>query len=166
MDPTTSATIEKINAQIANLEEQIASAKKTINGLCVMEGEAPLYPDVDARRNTGAAFRGDQFFGKPMATAAKMILEHRASRNLGAISLAELYDVMKAGGFSFGNSDPKIARRNLSITLSKNPAFMRVPANNHIGLAEWYPNVKKKKDGNGTEDDGEPSAKSKKRKEA
>ena len=169
MDSTTSATIDKINAQIANLEEQIASAKKTINGLCVMEGEPPLYPDVEARRSSaGAAFRGDQFFGKPVATAVKEILEQRGARNLGAISLNELFEVMKSGGFEFDNNNDPIAKRNLAITLAKNPAFTKVPSNGFIGLSQWYPNVKKKKDAknNGTEPDEVLSAKPSKRKEA
>ena len=146
MDSTTQATIEKIQAQISALEAQANKKKEMVNQLCELEGEPILYADVGHDSATAQiAFRSDQFFGRPLATAVREILEQRALRNLGAISLGELYDVMKAGGHDFENSNPKIARRNLSIALSKNPSFMRVTANNHIGLAEWYPNAKKRK---------------------
>jgi len=121
MDSTTQATIEKIRAQIGGLEEQILKHKQMVNALCVLENEPQ------------------------MATAVKEILEQRGARNLGALSLDDLFDTMKAGGFQFDNNNEQIAKRNLAITLSKNPAFMRVPSNNNIGLAEWYPNVKKKR---------------------
>lgn len=147
MDPAIENAIDKIHAQIGVLEEQIVKKKEAINTLCETEDAPLLYPDVQKEKSAGApmAFRSDQFFGRPLATAVREILEQRAMRNLGAVSLNELYDVMKAGGFDFENSDEKIARRNLSIALSKNPSFMRVTANNHIGLTEWYPNAKKRK---------------------
>jgi hypothetical protein len=81
-----------------------------------------------------------------LTNAAREILEQRATRNLGAISLDELFNTMKAGGFAFDNNNEQIAKRNLAITLAKNPGFTRVPANGFIGLTQWYPNVKKKKD--------------------
>src|SRR5439155_5537146 len=126
------------------------------NIFCEIEGEAPMYADVGAdRAKPLAAFRSDQFFGRPMATAAREILEQRGVRNFGAISLDELYDTMKAGGFDFENKNDQIAKRNLAITLAKNPAFTRVPANGFIGLTQWYPNVKKKKDAKNQENGAE-----------
>ena len=147
MDSTTQATIEKIRAQIGGLEEQILKHKQMVNALCVLENEPQMYPAEELQTNSSGntGFRSDQFFGKPMATAVKEILEQRGARNLGALSLDDLFDTMKAGGFQFDNNNEQIAKRNLAITLSKNPAFMRVPSNNNIGLAEWYPNVKKKR---------------------
>src|SRR6266478_5040334 len=105
MDTAIQNAIDKIHAQIGVLEEQIIKKKEAINTLCEMEDEEPLYPDVgEVSKGTPLAFRPDQFFGKPMATAVKEILEQRWSRNLGAISLNELFDVMKSGGFDFDNS--------------------------------------------------------------
>jgi hypothetical protein len=49
------------------------------------------------KRDYEATFRSDQFFGRPMATAAREILEQRGARNLGAISLDELFETMKGG---------------------------------------------------------------------
>ena len=147
MDSTTASTIDKIQAQIDILEEQIDKKKETINTLCELEGEPVRYPDVgEDRAKPLTAFRSDQFFGRPMATAAREILEQRGARNLGAISLDELFDTMKAGGFAFDNKNDQIAKRNLAITLSKNTAFTRVPANGFIGLTEWYPNARRKRE--------------------
>jgi len=50
---------------------------------------------------------------------------------------------MKAGGFVFENKNEPIAKRNLAITLSMNPSFERIPSG-HIGLAKWYPDIKRK----------------------
>ena len=147
MDSTTSATIEKIHAQIGVLEEQIDKKKEAINMLCELEGEPIMYPDVGSDRGKAlATFRSDQFCDHTVATAAREILEQRGTRSLGAISLDELFDTMKTGGFAFDNSNEQIAKRNLAITLAKNPNFMRVPTSGHIGLAVWYPNAKRKKD--------------------
>jgi hypothetical protein len=156
MDSTTASTIEKIQAQIDILEDQIHKKKEAINILYELEGEPIRYPDVgEDRAKPLAAFRSDQFFGRPMATAAREILEQRGARNLGAISLDELYDAMKAGGYDFENKNDQIAKRNLAITLAKNPAFTRVPANGFIGLTQWYPNMKKKKDAKNQENGAE-----------
>src|SRR6266480_2356748 len=112
MEIATKSAIEKIQAQIEALEGQIETKKKAINIFCEIEGEPPLYADVEAgRAKPLAAFRSDQFFGRPMATAAREILEQRGARNFGAISLDELYDPMKAGGFDFENKNDPIAKR-------------------------------------------------------
>src|ERR1700731_3536561 len=103
MDPATATTIEKIQNQIVVLEEEIFNHKSMINTLCALEKEPPMFPELQRGKTTSAplSFRSDQFFGKPLATAVKDILEQRAARSLGAISLDELFDTMKAGGFEF-----------------------------------------------------------------
>lgn len=146
MDAAIQNTIDKIHTQIGVLEEQIDKKKEAINMLCELEGDPILYPDVGSDQSRAPlAFRSDQFFGRPMATVAREILEQRGTRNLGAISLDELFDTMKSGGFAFDNNNEQIAKRNLAITLAKNPNFMRVPTSGHIGLAVWYPNAKRSK---------------------
>ncbi len=150
MDTTTQATIEKITAQISVLEEDVRRHKALVNTLCLLDGDPPIYPDAElASTSVPVKFRSDHFFGRPMATAAREILEQRFARNLGAISLNELFETMQAGGFEFDNNNDQIAKRNLAITLSKNPAFTKVPSSGDIGLTEWYPNAKKKKDKTG-----------------
>jgi len=88
--------------------------------------------------------RPDQFFGRPLATVVREILGVRSQRQLGAIALDELFATMLSGGFDFEGKDDITKKRTLAITVAKNPAFVRVPSSGHIGLAEWYPNAKKK----------------------
>src|SRR5215211_4724578 len=113
MEATTQKTIEKVKAQIDALEEEVVKKKEMVNSLCEMEGEPPLFPNVARNSSTSAiTFRADQFYGRPVATSVKEILEQRHGRNLGAISLDELFKTMKEGGFVFENKDEKIAKRN------------------------------------------------------
>jgi hypothetical protein len=114
-----------------------------------MEDEEPLYPDTTPVRHqssSSVAFRSDQFFGKSASAVVKEILVQRGARNLGAISLGELFKTMQAGGFVFANPKEQIAKRNLAISLAANRDFTRVPHTGHVGLTEWYRNVR-----NGTE---------------
>src|SRR6266436_3567472 len=103
------------------------------------------------------AVRSDQFFGRPMATVVREILERRTQK-LGAIPLNDLFELMKAGGFQFENKDEAIAKRSVTITIGKNPAFVRVPNSGHIGLAECYPGAKEKRPKNGDTSKDEPSS--------
>jgi hypothetical protein len=146
MEDHTRSIIEKLKVQIDALEEELVKKKQTVNSLCELEKQPPLYPDAERKSSSvTASFRSDQFFGKPVATSVKEILEQRAALNLGAISLDDLYATMKAGGFEFENKNEPIAKRNLAITLSMNPSFKRTPQG-HIGMREWYPGLKDKED--------------------
>jgi hypothetical protein len=157
MNAAIQNAIDKIHAQIDILEDKIVRKKEAINTLCETEDEPLLYPDIVRGILTAhISFRSDQFFGKPVATSVKEILEQRGTR-LGAISLDELFNTMKAGGFVFENKKDQIAKRNLAITLSMNPSFTRVPSNGHIGLTKWYGNLRKKKDKERENGSAEPS---------
>jgi hypothetical protein len=147
MDEALQKAIELIESQLKPIEEQANAKKRLINQLCEAGGEEPRYPNAEP---VGAAsfstkIRGDQFFGHPLATSVKWILERRKASGKSSIALVELCDILELGGYDFDNKDKVVARRNVAITLSKNPAFMKVPANGEIGLAEWYPNAKKAK---------------------
>jgi alanyl-tRNA synthetase len=160
MDESTQKMIDKVQDQILKLEDQITTKKKLVNQLCEVDGEAPLYPDTDSASSViSATIRPDHFFGRPLATVVKEILEARKTRNQGAISLNDLFEILKSGGFQFDTKDEIGAKRGVAITIAKNPAFMKVPNNGYIGLAEWYPNVKKKPAAQtiADDDDGDPS---------
>lgn len=153
MDESTKATIGKYQAKLAALDEQSRKIKTAINGLCELEGEPPMYSDADLDGESAVALtiiRPDQFFGRPLATVVREILAARAQRNMGAISLDDLYTTMSQGGFAFEGKDEALKKRTLAITLGKNPAFARVPNTGHVGLSEWYPNAKRKPSQNGT----------------
>lgn len=159
MDTSTQSTISKIQTQIAALHDQIVLKKKLVNQLCELEEQPLIYSITelaDSQTASNAAFRPDQFYGRPLATAVREILERRFAAHLGAIALNELFETLKKGGYAFDNSNDQIAKRNTAITLAKNPAFAKVPHNGHIGLAEWYPNAKKpKKDKHDSEPEGD-----------
>jgi hypothetical protein len=145
MDPAFISAIDALEAQKKPLLEELASKNKLINGLCRAAGEPEKYPDSETfGSETTSQFRADHFFGQPLATSTRLILERRKAMGLGAIPLIELCEILKSGGYAFDNSNEAIARRNVAITLGKNPAFMKVPGSGNVGLAEWYPNAKRK----------------------
>ena len=62
----------------------------------------------------------------------------------------DLYAIMTQGGFALEGKDEVAKKRTLAITIGKNATFARVPNTGHVGLAEWYPNAKRKSSQNGT----------------
>jgi hypothetical protein len=148
MDDSTKVTVDKFRAKLAGLEAQCKKIKVAINGIYELEGETIPYPEVDSEAENAASpqtIRPDQFFGRPLATVVREILNSRSERQLGAISLEDLFAVMLQGGFQFEGKDEATKRRALAITVGKNPAFVRLPNSGHIGLADWYPSAKRGK---------------------
>src|SRR5690242_16828271 len=80
-------TIEMVQAQISDLEQQLSEKKKIVNSLCGLAGRPPIYEEEPSRGLT--AIRSDEFYGKPLATAVREVLERRKLANLGAASVAE-----------------------------------------------------------------------------
>jgi hypothetical protein len=146
MNPAFIPAIEVVEAKVEALTADLLLQKRLVNQLYEAAGEQPKYPEeqLSVGSKAGAPILGDQFTGKPLATCVKWILERRKASGLSAIALNELYEVLKSGGYHFENKDASIARRNVAITLGKNPAFMKVPSSGDIGLAEWYPGLKRK----------------------
>jgi hypothetical protein len=159
MDEAIKAVIQKYEAQLAPILEQLAPLqdqanriKDRINGLYELEGENGPYPEATSIKSDyvprgiprGTLLsRKDQFFGKPLATVVKEILEWRAKENLGAIPLDDLYELMNQGSYGFEGKDDSTKKRILASSLGKNPAFIRLPNSGDIGLAEWYPSAKR-----------------------
>lgn len=151
--------IEEIEGVLREKEREINEMKKTVNSLCRHAGMEPRYADAEMQSsNNFGAIRPDQFYGKPLATAVREILERRKMANLGACSTREIYDVLKGGGYAFEAKDENNAIRILAISLAKNTLLFHKLPHGHFGLASWYPGVKdsKKKlsesseEGNGT----------------
>lgn len=149
MDESTKATIEKFQAKLAVLDGQARKIKMAINGLCELEDEPLMYPDADGNTAEAAVrpltIRPDQFFGRPLATVVREILTPRGQNQQGAIPLDELYALMTQGGFALEGKDDVAKKRTLAITIGKNPAFARIPSTGDVGLADWYPTVKKER---------------------
>jgi hypothetical protein len=148
-------TITVLQGEIAKLQEKIKSHKQTINHLCGVMSEPPLYQDADDEISAGAsATRSDEFYGIALATAVRTILERRKRSNLGAATVPEIFKVMKDGGFHFEAKNDANAQRSLHIALSKNTTtFHRLPNSNKYGLREWYSSIKERaKSGPSAED--------------
>lgn len=149
MDDATRTVVERYQNKIAPLEAEINKYKRLVNELFKDCNEPPPYQigDEIAATQPQGAVRPDQYYGRPIATIVKDILEARAKKNLGAISLNELFEAMKIGGYHF-EKDETNAKLSLSVTIAKNPAFAKLPTG-YIGLAQWYPEIKRKKPRNG-----------------
>jgi hypothetical protein len=136
-------TIRSLRTKIEDHEAAARKIKVTINQLLELDGKPPAYSDADLQAApTLLNIRKDQFFGKPLATCVKLILEARGAANQGGATTEELFEILKSGGYDFG-SRPGHGLRNLGITIGKNMAFQRTP-NGLWGLREWYPEAAKK----------------------
>ena len=67
----------------------------------------------------------DVFVGAPLATAVRMVLQHRERAGLRGPTLAELLETLLGGGYRFGEATREAAVATLKTNLQKNPAFLR-----------------------------------------
>ena len=134
------ALLAKLEAQ----EDTVRETKKTINNLLHHIGKTPMFPDAEEPSiRTSLVIRPDQFYGRPLATVAKEVLEMRGQ----AMSAAEIITALESGGFDFERLGWKESDRlrSFTITLAKNiAAFHRLPTG-YFGLPKWYPEAIKQK---------------------
>jgi hypothetical protein len=149
-DPVV-GTIELLQAQIREMERELVETKRTVNTLCKRIHRDPIY--LNTEPSNTVAQRSDEFYGKPLASVVRTILERRQGSGLGAASIDAIFSAMKNGGFLFENAkNDGTAKRSLSVSLSKNTVtFHRLP-NDDIGLLEWYPNAPQRTRGNGSKE--------------
>lgn len=136
--------IEALQQELAEQERKTADIKSTINRLCEMAGDTPLYADVNSGNSTQAlsSIQADTFYGKVITTAAREYLEMRRSIGQGPASPREIYEALKRGGFKFDTKSEVNAITGVRNTLRKASAiFHRLP-NNEYGLLKWYPRAK------------------------
>ncbi len=136
--------IEALQEELERQLSEVAETKRTINSLLRRMGQEPIYTD-DMEEARTSTIRADQFYGKPLATAAREYLEIR--RNRGAVDAAEILQGLQSGGFDFRTTGwkEKDYLRMLSISLAKNNVtFHRLP-NGTFGLLAWYPQATTKK---------------------
>jgi len=142
-DQAFQSVLTKFEQELQKHESEIARIKRTINDICRMAGDPPRFADseIDPSSRSGGSIRSDEYYGQPLATAVRMILERRRASAQGAATVSQLYDELVAGGYKFDTKDANNAKRGLRISLTKNPIFHRVP-NGSYGMKEWYPNAK------------------------
>lgn len=128
-------------------ESKVIKTKRLINGLCEASGMPPMYPDAELQEGGSVALsiRGDQFYGQPLATCIRQILEMRKALQQGPATVNDIYAALLQGNFQFDTKNEENAKRNLRISLSKNTAIFHKLPNGKFGLLEWYPNVKPSK---------------------
>jgi hypothetical protein len=137
-------TIQLIQSQIAELEKELSKKRLLVNELCAAIKQPPIYADTDSSTAACRALRSDEFYGQPLATAIRLVLERRRSAGLGSGTVNEIYEVLVEGGYKFDAKNEENAKRGLYSTLTKSTnTFHRLP-NGSYGLRDWYPNVKEK----------------------
>jgi hypothetical protein len=142
MTKTVEDAISDLTQEITAAEAAVRKKKDTVNTLCGVIGRPPAYQIDTPESVVPTAIRPDQFYGQPLATAVRIILEMRRAANLGAGSNNEIYDSLVAGGYQFNTKSEDVARASLRNSIAKNTvAFHKLP-NGRFGLVGWYPNVK------------------------
>lgn len=139
-------TIQMVQQQVQELEQQASDKKKMVNSLCSLIGQPPIYADAAMAPAGGIRpLRADEYYGKGLASAMRMVLDRRESANLGPASVNDIYDALVAGGCKFETKNEENAKRGLYNALAKNSAmFHRLP-NGLWGLLAWYPGAKEPK---------------------
>jgi hypothetical protein len=151
--------IEALQKDLIEQERKVAETKSTINRLCELAGQDPIYADIQngTSSHTLSALQADTFYGKVITTAAREYLEMRKAAGLGPASPREIYEALKQGGFKFDTKIQNNAITGVRNTLRKASAiFHRLP-NNEYGLLKWYPRAKDE----GTQTTGKKKAKKK-----
>ena len=139
-------TIEELKNKVIEKEKELNEAKKMANNFCQMFGKPLLYV-IDEQSPTvlTGQLRGDEYYGRPLATVITSILEARKIQGAGPAMVKDIYDQMIAGGYQFEAKDADNAMRGIRISMAKNPKFHKLP-NGKWGLTEWYPNIKESKE--------------------
>jgi len=141
-------TIEDLRKAIADKERELGDAKRTVNNLCQMVGRPLLYEleNQPSVMPTGQ-LRGDEYYGRPLATVITTVLEARKGQGVGPDKVKEIYEQMIVGGYQFDAKSDVNAMRGIRISMAKNPKFHKLP-NGKWGLTKWYPSAKESKESN------------------
>ncbi|MGY2991189.1 hypothetical protein [Bradyrhizobium sp. USDA 4508] len=155
MTKTLDEAIDEIVAEITAMENAVRDKKKTVNTLCGVAGREEMYVLMDTPEAAAmpTRIRPDQFYGQPLASAVRTILEMRKQQNLGAATNNEIFDALIAGGYTFNTKSDDVARASLRNSLSKNTVTFHKLPNGRFGLLSWYPNAKQSKS-SGTTNNG------------
>lgn len=133
MENELSPAVEVLQRKLDEQLQAVAETKRLINLLLKSMGKPPMYEEVS---ESSGIIRADQFYGKPLATAAQEYLEMRKQ----ACQPEEILRGLGAGGFDFDvmgwKEDDRL--RSLSISLAKNVAKFHRLKNGSFGLKTWY----------------------------
>ncbi len=151
MSENLKAAINDLVSELAKQLAEVSETKKVINTLCRRVGDPPMYPDdEDPEKVSGRSIERDQFYGRPLATVVRELIEMRGPR-----TAEELVNGLTEGDFDFGEWKDHLKAKNLAISLSKNPQFLRLPSG-RIGLKSKYSTAKPRDNRKGgSKDDGQ-----------
>jgi hypothetical protein len=162
------SAIAALENRLAEHERKVSELRNAINLLCEEAGQPQKYLEVAAggSGNSGGSspmltqIKRDSFYGKKQMTAVREYLEMRRAQGNGPATPREIYDAMKAGGYTFGTKSDHIALVTLRALLRKaTTVFHKLPGTGTYGLSAWYPDAKTTKaDG---DDDAAPRKSSK-----
>jgi hypothetical protein len=129
------SAIEQLKRKLDEQTKATMETKKAINLLLKMSGQPEMFPDTDSE-GTSFSIRADQFYGKPLATAAQEYLESRKQ----AVQPEEILRGLEAGGYDFDvvgwKENDRL--RSLAISLAKNTVKFHRLKNGSFGLKSWY----------------------------
>lgn len=127
--------IEQLKRKLDEQMQAATETKQAINLLLKMSGQPAMFNDTSSE-GSSFSIRADQFYGKPLATAAQEYLESRKQ----AIQPEEILRGLEAGGYDFDvvgwKENDRL--RNLAISLAKNTVKFHRLKNGSFGLKAWY----------------------------
>ena len=142
-------TIDLLQTQIAEVETELAGKKRVVNDLCKLANIDPVYVLESTSSSEGLTIRNDEFYGQPLQTSIKSILNKRKACGRGAASVNEIFDALTQGGYAFNAKNDEYAKRTLYQNLGKNTVTFHKLPNGNYGLMEWYPAAKEAKEAKG-----------------
>lgn len=104
----------------------------------------PMYQDTELHEggSVSLSIQGDQFYGQPLATCIRQILEMRKALKQGPATVNEIFGALVQGNYQFETKNEDNAKRGLRISLTKNTSIFHKLPNGKFGLLDWYPNAK------------------------
>src|SRR5258708_28286360 len=90
-------TIEVIARRVAVKDAEINELKKLVNQLCKEAGIEPRYENIAEAGAGSGSVRSDEYYGQPLTSAIRKVLERRKSVGLGAASVADIYKAVRDG---------------------------------------------------------------------
>jgi hypothetical protein len=159
-------TIADLQKSLIEDERKVLDKKRLINSLAEHAGMARIYSDTELQSgpSMNLAIQSDQFYGQPLASSIRSILEMRRALQQGPATINEIHAALLEGNYAFDTKNEENAKRGLRISMSKNTSLFHKLPNGKFGLLEWYPNAKQPKankaaaDGGDDEDEAGESA--------
>src|SRR4051812_5529067 len=130
MDESARQYLSVLQGKLKEQEATVLETKRLMNTICKLHNEAPMFSDAEMNVSSGPSLsiQSDQFYGQPLASGIRQILELRKGLGQGPATVNDIYEALKEGGYKFETKNDDNARRGLRISLMKNTAtFHKLP---------------------------------------